>query len=182
MADEFAAALTEFPEIQVIPVTRTLAALHVLGVAELESAQDAQTLMQHMGADAVLVAAVTEFSPYDPPRIGIVLQWYDAPARETAAALDPVAASRAKTTLAPLAESPRPMVQLQRTYDAGDQRVLREMRDFARARDGRESPYGWRVHAKSVALFIRYISCTAVQTILQQAVEFGAPESTREAS
>jgi len=182
VADELSAALMEVPGIEVIPVNRTLGALHVLGLDELESADDAYALMEQTGADAAMVAAVTEFNPYDPPRVALTVQWYDGVRPEPVGAVDPVALSRASTTVAPRPAERRPIAQVQRVYDAADQKLLADLRDFALRRDGRDSPYGWRAHAKSTALFIRYISCSVVETILQQAVEIRDVEPTREAS
>lgn len=69
--------LQEIPGFEVIPV----------GVAEramaetrltLNRPEDARRLAEMLGADAVVVGAVTEYSPYYPPRIGLQVEWYAA--------------------------------------------------------------------------------------------------------
>ncbi len=40
--------------------------------------EDFQKLAQFMDVDAVVVASVTEFSPYYPPRMGLAVRWYAA--------------------------------------------------------------------------------------------------------
>jgi len=44
----------------------------------LERPADAQKLAQLLEVDAVAVGAVTDYSPYYPPRVGLVVEWYAA--------------------------------------------------------------------------------------------------------
>ena len=45
---------------------------------DLASPADARRLAQVLGVDAVVVGAVTDFSPYYPPRCGLQVEWYAA--------------------------------------------------------------------------------------------------------
>ena len=47
-----------------------------MGKTAVETPQDALDLAGELGADATLVAAITEYQPYDPPIVGVVMQWY----------------------------------------------------------------------------------------------------------
>ncbi|MCA9239677.1 MAG: hypothetical protein KDA37_05745 [Planctomycetales bacterium] len=42
------------------------------------AADDARRLAKHLGVDAVVVGAVTDFDPYYPPRCGLRVEWYAA--------------------------------------------------------------------------------------------------------
>jgi hypothetical protein len=44
----------------------------------LDSPQDVRRLAQLLHVDAVVVGAVTEFSPYYPPRVGLKIDWFAA--------------------------------------------------------------------------------------------------------
>ena len=45
---------------------------------EIDGSTDMQLLARRLGVDAVIRGAVTEFSPYYPPRMGIAVDWFAA--------------------------------------------------------------------------------------------------------
>jgi len=70
-------ALQSTPGFEVMPlgvVTTKLQAHQV----ELNEATDFQELARLLGVDAVVVGAVTDFTPYYPPRMGLSVNWYAA--------------------------------------------------------------------------------------------------------
>ncbi|MBX7169015.1 MAG: hypothetical protein K1X74_21950 [Pirellulales bacterium] len=76
-------ALSYFNELQAIPGFEVIP----IGVVEqvlqqhqlhLESPADARRLAQLLGADCVVVGAITDFSEYYPPRCGLQVEWYAA--------------------------------------------------------------------------------------------------------
>jgi len=76
-------ALAYFNELQLVPgyevvpvgvVEKTLEMYNL----SLDSPADARRLAQVLGVDAVVVGAVTDFSPYYPPRCGLQVEWYAA--------------------------------------------------------------------------------------------------------
>lgn len=76
-------ALGYFNELQLIPGYEVIP----VGVVEqtmqarqltLNSPEEAQRLAQALGADAVVIGAVTDFSPYYPPRCAMQVEWYAA--------------------------------------------------------------------------------------------------------
>lgn len=172
VTDIVASELLTFPNVAVIPVNRTLGALELMGRRGIESADDALELARELRADATLVVAITEFSPYEPPMLGVTAQLYFVPESASASsAIDPTSASRTATEFAPAAgrEVAHGPVQFQRTFNAADPKVLQEIRDYHddEARDGRNSPYGWRVHTQSQELFIRYSMWSSLRSILR---------------
>lgn len=172
VTDIVASELLTFPHVAVIPVNRTLGALELLGARGIESADDAIALARELRADATLVVAITEFNPYDPPILGVTAQLYFVPESGAALpAIDPTLASRTATEFAPAAsaEPQRGPVQFQRTFNASDPKVLREIREYDDdgARDGRNTAYGWRVHTQSQELFIRYSMWSSLRSILR---------------
>lgn len=79
-------AMAYFAELQsvrgfeVVPLGVTENAIVQLGLFRHpeEAAVDARRLAQHLGVDAVVVGAVTDFDPYYPPRCGMRVEWYAA--------------------------------------------------------------------------------------------------------
>jgi hypothetical protein len=76
-------ALAYFNELQSIPgfevvsmgvVEQTIRQYHL----EMTNASDARRLAQILGVDAVVIGAVTDYSPYYPPRCGLSVEWYAA--------------------------------------------------------------------------------------------------------
>ena len=184
VTDIVASEFQSFPNIAVVPVNRTLAVLALRGKRIVESPEDALELARELGADATIVAAITEYDPYDPPRVGVVMQWYGVTKRAGGRPFDAQAASRQTTEFAPtgadaqLASSP--LIQFQRIYDATDKKVIGEVRRYARQRSEHGSPYGWRVHIKSQELFVRYCMWSAIKSMLW-AREAPEPQEANEA-
>ncbi|MBK8915304.1 MAG: hypothetical protein IPM64_12030 [Phycisphaerales bacterium] len=195
ITDLLASEFLSFRQVQVVPVNLSAAALAAQGLARIESPEQAYQLGRELGADAVIVAAVTEWDPYDPPVLGMVMQWYPIePA--TRAHLDPTAVSRqavdapsatqaAEAVGAPqrvwtTADAPDPgaVRQVQRVFQAAERRTEREVREYARCRDRSDSPYAWRRYVKSQELFVRYCGWSLIRTMLQQV---GREEADRNA-
>ncbi len=69
------AELQKIPGYQVIPVGVTEQAMVDLGI-DLDGPDDALKLAKALGADAIVIGAVTDYTPYYPPRIGLQVSWY----------------------------------------------------------------------------------------------------------
>lgn len=71
------AELQSIPGFEVVPlgvVEETMIAQRI----DLSSPGDARRLAKLLGVDAVVVGAVTDYSPYYPPRCGMRVEWYAA--------------------------------------------------------------------------------------------------------
>lgn len=168
VTDMVASELQKVPGFTVIPVSRALAALSMRGKRGVESADDALELASEFDADATLVTAITEFQPFDPPRVGMIMQYYSAKGGDSAPQLDPVAASRKATEVRQVSgtgSDPRTPRQVQRVYHAGDRDVLHDVKEYDHHHKGYDSPYGWRVHIKSQELFVRYCCWATIRTM-----------------
>lgn len=76
-------ALAYFSELQAVPgfEVAPLGVVEEMMIAEgidLSSPGDARRLAKLLGVDAVVVGAVTDYSPYYPPRCGLRVEWYTA--------------------------------------------------------------------------------------------------------
>ena len=65
------------PGYEVVPVEVTVRAMKDRHIP-LNGPADARLLAQILNVDAVVVGAVTDYSPYYPPRIGLQVEWYAA--------------------------------------------------------------------------------------------------------
>lgn len=157
-ADAMAGELTHVEGIDVIPVSRVLAALHAQGESGVGSAQQAWQLRDGLGADAILVFAVTEYDPYDPPSIGITAQLYGQPRDAAGSGLDAVAAARrvSDDSPSPGGRGREPLAAAQRTFDAGHEDVRGAIQAYARSRGADDNPFGWRKTVVSQREYIRF--------------------------
>jgi hypothetical protein len=80
LAKAYFAELQATPGFEVVPlaVTETAMRQHRL---DLNQPAEARRLAQILGVDAVVVGAVTDYSPYYPPRLGLHVQWWAADPR-----------------------------------------------------------------------------------------------------
>ncbi len=165
-ADLMASELSFVDGVSVIPVSRVLGVMSTLGLKRVESPADALRLVDLLGADAILVFAVTEYDPYIPPSIGITAQLFGTRPGPAGGRLDPVALSRSPrlaASAAPLGPQSPLLAQRQRVFDASHSSVAADIRRFARLRKGDDSPYGWRKYAVSQQHFIRYCCHTTIK-------------------
>jgi len=165
VTDLVASEFLEFPNVTVVPVNLTLAELARRGKQAVETPADAVELARVLGADATIVTAITEYSPYAPPVIGLIMQWYASSPAAIGATGEP-AVSEATTVLSDETRL-APRWQVQRVYNAADEQVLEQIRSFADAREGHESPYGWRRYVRSQELYVRYATWAMIRTMLK---------------
>ncbi len=74
-AEAYQTELQKIPGFQVIPVGVVDSALHDHQL-NLDSPEDLARLADILDVDAVCLGAVTEYSPYYPPRLGLQISWY----------------------------------------------------------------------------------------------------------
>lgn len=168
-ADIMASELSYAEATTVIPVSRVLGVLAVQGAERIESPEHALEVARLVGADALLVFAVTDYDPYDPPRIGISAQLYGTRPGAGGGGVDPVHLSRQARLASSAEEAPAPrglLAQTQRTFDASHHFVAERVRRFAQWRGTGDSPYGWRKYLVSQQEYFRFCSYVTLQALL----------------
>ncbi len=167
-ADLMASELSFAEGVRVIPVSRVLGVLAAQRLERVESAVHAEQLARWVGADAILVFAVTEYDPYDPPSIGISAQLFGARPRVGLELPGPVDPNEPviRDGVTPEKASVRVLAESQRVYDASHERIVREIRLFARQRNADESPYGWRRYVVDQQRYMRFCCHATVYALL----------------
>ena len=163
VADLMASELGYLEGVNVIPVTRVLAVLARQGRQEIGSPSHALEIADTLGADAILVFAVTEYDPYNPPIVGIAAQLYGSRRGDSLGSIDPILVSRQAR---PFALSPRvpatvPLAQAERVFDASHESVAGEVKAYARHRTEDLGPMGWEKYLASQRHYLRYC-CHAI--------------------
>ncbi|MEW6251774.1 MAG: hypothetical protein AB1716_14105 [Planctomycetota bacterium] len=149
VTDLIASEFSSFNQVAVVPVNLALAELERRGKYAVETPQDAVTLARALGADAAVVVAIHEYNPYDPPVVGLTMQWYPA----AGGALSDGAAG--------------PRWQIQRVFNAAHEDVREEVQSYADERSEHGGPYGWQRYLQSQELYVRYCGWSAIRTMLR---------------
>jgi hypothetical protein len=155
-ADLLVSELGGIEGVSVLPVNRVVAVLAMEGKQQIESPSHALAVAEAVGADAILVPAITEYDPYTPV-VGLALQMYSRP-RPSAPALDPVAAARQARPLSitEMTDPLRPADQVQAVYNGMHREVVEAVRRYAKSRSEDNNPFEWRQYLKVQSLYLRF--------------------------
>lgn len=77
VASAYAAELQQVPGFEVMSITVVDQAIRESGIT-LTTQSDARRLAQLLKADVVVIGAVTDYTPYYPPRMALHVEWYAA--------------------------------------------------------------------------------------------------------
>ena len=171
VADLLASELAQIANVRVIGTNRVLAILAEQEQMLVTSPAMALDVAERLGADGILVFAVTEYDPYNPPIVGIAAQLYVRATSEAASGFDPVLASReAKPFAVEVAyDSPgRPRAQTQYVFNGAHEDTVRAVQRYAKSRGTDQSPMGWRKHLASQELFFRFCCHQIVRDLIYQ--------------
>ena len=169
LTDLLASELAQMPGVRVIPQNRVLAQLASEDKEGIESPAHALQVMERVGADGIVVFAITEYDPYAPPVIGLTAELYGH-GSEVSRGFDPVAASRRSSPFEGGAYSQLPRATYERVFNGADQAVEDEIKRFAKNRNADGNPYGWRKFLASQEHFWRFCSARTVQELIRQEV------------
>ena len=166
VADLMASELSTIPGIGVIGVNRVLAVLAEQGQRQVASAEHALAVCDRLGADAIIVFAVTEYNPYTPV-VGIVAELYGKQADR--AQLDPVATSRMARPfpVPPDERAPKPLAQVQKTFNASHEVIQKDVKEYADERDANKTPMGWKRYLASQENYLRYCCYSVARDLVQ---------------
>lgn len=170
-ADLMFSELNQVPGLRVLPVNRVLAQLESESRTAIESPGHAFSMIDRLGADAIVVFAITEYDPYEPPVVGIAAHLYGYGPAEPSG-FDPISASRAPSPVE-AAEGEFtwfPRAEYQRVFHGSDAEVVAEIRRFAERRDADNSPHGWRKFLATQENYLRFCFATAAQELIRQEV------------
>ena len=171
-ADLMASELSGVDGFEVLPVSRVLAVLARQGAAGVTSPEHALEIRDALGVDAILVFAVTEYQPYEPPVIGIAAQVYGSYPGEQLPGVDPVRMARSPSPMPqPVMATPHePLAQSSGVYNAAHEATAQEVKAFAQSRQAKKSPFGWRKYTASQEHYLRFCCHAAIKELVQNGV------------
>lgn len=172
LADQLASQLEQAANIDVLPVNRTIEAMHSLQIEQVTTPQEAAALRQVLGADALVVGVISAYDPYDPPKIGLAVELHlDPRYLEDDVAFDVRRQSRSpqdELTL-PSGDSMRQPVSTVSAYlDSADPAVRKMLQRYANKRSGIDSDkFAWVRYRSSMDLYSEFASYVMSWRLLQ---------------
>jgi len=181
VADALVAKIDEARGIACLPLNRTIAAMRSKNMRAVRTPGDARQLAMALGVDAVVVGNITNYDPYDPPKLGLALALYSRD-RESGEPVDPMKLKSSFTDYGQITRSQhadRPAAVVSEHLDGANHEVQMELRRYVSGRHDSESALGWRGSLASMGLYTEFAAFVAVSRILEQErLRLGLPGST----
>ncbi len=133
--------------VTVIPVNKVVEAYNTLKIERVASTEQAALLCDYLGADALLIATISIYDPYDPPKMAASLNLFrrggyrrpiDVDIRELA--------RRAAPATMPSGPPSTGFVQVVGMFDAANGSVRAEALSYAQGRNDPNGPYQQRIY------------------------------------
>jgi hypothetical protein len=166
---------SEFQSVEgfaVIPTNRMLAQMARNQISVIETPQQALKLANDLGADAIVVSAITEYNPYYPPVVGMAMQVYGLQQESVQVPrIDPVALERSASPLK-LSTTIEPQFwpknQIQRIFNSRDKMVAHQVHEFSEDRGDVNSPYKGEIYLRSQEYYLRFVCYKAIRELLNK--------------
>ena len=171
--DVLVAEMSQVEGLGVLPTNRALKILVANRRTHVTSVEEAIQLAQLLGADGVVVGAVTEFNPYKPQKVGMTLQLYWVRADIDSGGLDPNDLARRPSEARNQGElayysGVRPAAQVQGVFDASRNDVTAQVQAYASGRQGQDSPFGWRKYLVDSDSYMHFVCHEMVVRLMNQ--------------
>ena len=139
--------------VTVVPVDRVAQVYASAGLEQIQSAEQANAVMDTLGCDGLVVMTVTQFDPYNPPKFAAAMQLFERSAGRTAGP-DPQQMLRAATP-GPETVLPRDseFTQVVGMYDSANGSIRQAVQAFARGRHEPAGPMGEREYFANMDRF-----------------------------
>ncbi|MCB9853801.1 MAG: hypothetical protein H6819_11940 [Phycisphaerales bacterium] len=168
-ADLLASELTYVDGVTVLPVNRVIATLASQGKTQIESPEHALETASMVGADAIIVAGITEYDAYT-PSVGFVLQMYTLNGSSMPDGFDAVGVSRMPrpVTTASYSDPHVPTSQVQLVLNGNHKEVRDLVREYAKPRENADIHLGWEQYLKVQTLYLRFCWHEAIDRLMDQ--------------
>lgn len=168
-ADLLASELTYVDGVTVLPVNRVIATLATQGKTQIESPAHALETAEMVGADAILVAGITEYDAYT-PSVGLVVQMYTINGAAIQDGFDAVGVSRMPSPVrtASMSNPLVPTSQVQIVLNGNHEDVRACVKEYAAPRKNADIHLGWEQYLKVQTLYLRFCWHEAIDRLMDQ--------------
>jgi hypothetical protein len=167
-ADLLYAQVQQTAGLNVLPVNRVVEVFAALKIEQVESEQQAAIICDLLGADALLVATITAYDPYDPPKMGASLHLFrKGSASARSAGVDPRELVRRASPKPNEATPPRSdFVQVVGMFDAANGSTRAEALSYAQGRNDPTGPYGPRGYLIEMDRYCGFVYHSLIEELL----------------
>lgn len=174
VGDSIVAAIQGIRGVRCLPINRTLQVMRETGIQQITSPNEALSLANALGVDAVIAGSITAYDPYDPPTLGLALALYSRPGAMNGrpkADLDIRALSMAYTDFGTFDGSRfegDPINSVSQHLDARDHEVLMNLKRYAEGRSDSNSALRWRIYTASMDLYTQFVAHHTVGRLIDE--------------
>jgi len=165
MSDQLFSELQQIQNLNVLPVNKTLAAMAQLHLRTINSPQAAQKVADLIGADALLVPAITAFDPYNPPTVGMAFQLYT---QDDLAGPPPAGTRQINGAMLPdpNVHPSQPATEIAAIFNSTNQTVLMELHDFTKGRTDYQSALQEQRYLADIDSYARFVCHAMVRRLM----------------
>ena len=169
LADLFVQEAQQAQGIDLVPVNRVIAAMRHLRMPRVSTVADAQSLLQLLQVDGLIIGTVTAYDPYRPPILGLAVQLWIAPGTQQTAFNPRELVTSPSGEVAPSAMAPaQPTAQASGVFDASDHDTLLALQNYAVGRTEIESPFGNDSYLVNIELYTKFVSHRLMGALLSE--------------
>jgi len=153
----------------VVPVDRVAQVYAAVGIEQVQSQEQAEAVLQVLGCDALVVATVTQFDPYNPPKFGGAIQLFEKGGARRASPPDPrdLVRSGSPPPEQVLPENPG-FLQVVGMFDAANGTVRDSVMTYAAGRHEPLGPMGVKEYFVSMERYCGFAYNSLLETLLVQ--------------
>jgi hypothetical protein len=167
-ADLVYAQLQQVQGITVIPVDRVVAVYQALHLAKIQSEKQAVLVCNLLGCDGLVVPTVTQYDPYNPPKLGASLQLFLRP-HEAAVGdqVDPRELARQGAAPNPALPTGGNFIQAVGFYDAENGSVRDALTRYAKGRDDPNGAYRSHEYLVEMDRYCGFVYSELIDKLMQ---------------
>ncbi len=170
-ADLFYQQLQQVGGLNIIPVNRVVEVYASLRIDQVRSEQQAALICELLGCDGLLVATVTAYDPYDPPKLGASLALFARGSFQRPANVDPRELAR---RAAPSADENLPMrssfAQVVGMFDAANGSIRARLAQYAQGRNDPSGAYQDRIYLVEMDRYCGFVYHSLIRDLLAKPV------------
>jgi len=187
VSDTLFAEMQQVQGLNVLPVNKTLLAMQRLRIHSIDDPRVAQQLAEMLGADGIVIPAITAYDPYNPPTVGMILQLYTPESHAPTAAKviikddgmdhvrsnpdSPMIVADSVGPVAPRVVSAapvrQPVAQVSAVFNASNQSVLHELQVFAGGRTQYDSALMEGKFMMDADQYMRFVAHAMIRRLLE---------------
>lgn len=166
-ADLLYAQLQQVSGLTVIPVNRVVEVYLALRITQIQSEEQAALVCDLLGCDGLLVASVSAYDPYKPPKMAAALHLFRKGGYQRPAGVDPrELARRAAPPPVNPARSAGGLVQVVGMFDASNGSTRAEVLRYAQGRSDPVSPHGEQIYFVEMDRYCGFVYHSLIAQLL----------------